>query len=116
MDPSVSEVFENTAHPMCACDVHTLGFLSANEAALRALGFAWEELCTMTLNDILSQEDAAAIVHACVTAASTQLPLRLGPLMLRKKDGTAMTSDIHCQAIPFEGKDAIFLLLARPRR
>ena len=69
MDPSVSEVFENTAHPMCACDVHTLGFLSANEAALRALGFAWEELCTMTLNDILSQEDAAAIVHACVTAA-----------------------------------------------
>ena len=109
------EEFENSSQPMCAFDRKTLGFLCVNKAAVRHLGFSMEEFSAMTLPDLLNLDEATAIVDACVKAPSTQLPLRLGPYMIRKKDGTALASEIHCQHIPFEGKDAIFVLVAKSR-
>ncbi|MGH7229800.1 MAG: PAS domain S-box protein [Nitrospiraceae bacterium] len=111
----VGEEFENNSQPMCAVDRQTLVFLSVNEAAVHRLGFSADEFSAMTLKDILGSEEAMGIVQACVKAPSTKLPLRIGPFMLRKKDGTVMASEIHCQSIPLDGKDAIFMLVAKPR-
>jgi PAS domain-containing protein len=112
----VGEEFENNSQPILAFDSHTLEFLSVNKAAVRHLGFSAEEFSAMTLKDVLSHNDVTAIVQACAQAPSIQIPLRVGPRMLRKKDGTVMVSDVHCQSILFEGKDAIFILASHPRR
>ena len=116
MDQWAGEDFEDNSQPMCAFDKQTLRFLLVNKAAVRYLGFSREEFQAMTFRDILSADEATSVCQTCVKAPSAQLPLRVGPLNLRKKDGTVIASEIHCQFIPYDGKDAIVMLIASPRR
>jgi PAS domain S-box-containing protein len=109
------EEFDSNVYPMWAFDKQTLVLLKVNDAAVRRLGFSREEFEEMTLKDFLGSDDLTAVMQACIHNPSAGLPRRVGPLNLRRKDGTVMAADLHCHAIPFDGKDAIFLLASPPR-
>ena len=55
MDPQEGRyrmLFEHSPLPMWVVDVHTLGFLGVNEAALRLYGYARQEFLAMTADDL----------------------------------------------------------------
>ncbi len=58
------QMFEKNPEPMWVYDVATLGFLAANEAAVRKYGYSAEEFTHMTLLDIQPPEDIPRLLHS----------------------------------------------------
>ena len=56
-EASYKAMFENNPHPMWVYDTETLCFLSVNNTAIEKYGYTSEEFLSMTIHDIIPNED-----------------------------------------------------------
>lgn len=113
IEASYQILFEKNPSPMWAFDRETLAVLTVNDAAVRQYGYSRAEFLAMTVADIHPPEEVPGLIEQCaLPGKDCKLePVRAGVYQHRKKDGTAMDADIICYPIPFNGRDAIFVLV-----
>jgi two-component system, cell cycle sensor histidine kinase and response regulator CckA len=118
IEASCQILFEKNPSPMWAFDRETLAVLTVNDAAVRQYGFSRAEFLDMTIADIHPPEEVPGLIERCaLPGKDCKLePIRAGIYQHRKKDGTLMDADIICYPIPFNGRDAIFLLVTDARK
>ena len=112
------QLFEKNPAPMLAFDRETLAVLTVNDSAVRQYGYSRGEFVTLTIADIHPSADVPGLIESCaLPGKDCKLdPIRAGVYQHRKKDGTLMEADIICYPIPFNGREAIFLLVMNVRR
>jgi PAS domain-containing protein len=90
-----------------------LAVFTVNDAAVRQYGYSRAEFLAMTLDDIHPSEKTPGLIEQCALPGNDCKldPVRAGVYQHRKKDGTLMDADIICYPIPFNGRDAIFVLV-----
>jgi PAS domain S-box-containing protein len=101
-------LFESNPQSMWVYDLGSLAFLAVNEAAISHYGYAREEFLSMTIKDIRSPEDVAALLDNVsqarpgITAAGTWKH--------RKKDGGSIDVEIVSHPLVFAGRKAKLVL------
>jgi PAS domain S-box-containing protein len=97
-------LFEDNPSPMWVFDIHTLGFLAVNQAAIVSYGYSREEFLRLTLRNIRPVEDIPALVEAISQedASSTYG----GEWRHLKKDGTVITAAVYSSPTVFDHKAA----------
>lgn len=107
------ELFTRNVNPILAFDKASYAFLTVNDAAVRRFGYSRDELLSMTILDVLPPEVVPALIHKCSQFGNKDCrlaPIRAGRTTFRTKDGSAVEIEMICYPIPFEGKEAIFVL------
>ncbi len=117
IEASYHILFEKNPSPMWAFDRETLAVLTVNDAAVRGYGYSRAEFLAMTVADIHPSEKVPGLIERCaLPGKDCKLePIRAGIYQHRTKDGTLMDADIICYPIPFNGRDAIFVLVTDAR-
>lgn len=101
-------LFETNPHPMWFYDLDTLAFLEVNAAAQHHYGFSREEFLGMTLKDIRPPEDVPRLLEI---VAKTQPGFSdSGVWRHRTKGGRVIDVEITSHVLPFEGRNAKFVL------
>ncbi len=93
-------LFEGNPHPMWIHDADSLAFMAVNDAAVEQYGYSRDELLSMTLADLVHEDDrsserlqdtlgmmrlltrAGDVVHAEVTSYEVKMPGRRGHLTM----------------------------------
>ena len=101
-------VFERNPHPMWIYSEQTSRFLSANRAALKAYGYAEQELLTMDVREMLA-DTAAEDLPDRPPAAASELGQSVR-LHHRRKDSRVMVVDVTEHRMLFQGEAARFVL------
>jgi PAS domain S-box-containing protein len=104
-------LFEGNPIPMLVSDVDSLGFLAANEAAVRQYGWPRAELLQLSILDLTLPGDE----HLDEFLATRHDPrpdlVHVGPRRQRRRDGSVIEVDITDLAIAFGGRAARLALL-----
>ena len=118
IETSYQILFEKNPSPMWAFDRETLAILAVNEAAVRQYGYSRAEFLAMTLADIHPTKEVPSLIEKCARPGKDckMEPVRVGIYQHRKKDGMLMDADIICYPIPFNGRDAIYMLVTDVRK
>lgn len=103
------ELFENTPQPMWVYAVETMEFLAVNDAAIDHYGYSRQEFLRMTLRDIRSPDDVAALT-ASVKKVRDKLA-KVGHWQHRKKDSTLIDVEITSHDVLFNGRTARLVLI-----
>ncbi len=97
-------LFEGNPSPMWVFDVQSLQILAVNQAAISSYGYSREEFLSLTLRDIHTAEDVAALTESMWDAAA---PAGYGGEWRHlKKDGSEMTVAIYSSPTMFDNKEA----------
>ena len=100
------QLFEKNPIPTWVYDPETLGYLAANDAAIRHYGYSREEFLKMTLKDIRPPEDVPRLLAMLASDGS----VGFGVWRHRKKDGTLINVQVTVQPIRFHGLPAGLIL------
>jgi len=101
-------LFESHPQPMWVYDVHTLAFLSVNDAAVEHYGYSSEDFMSMTFKDIRPTQDVPKFLE--LLAHPTPTIDRTGPWRLQLKDGSYVQVLLTSHAVTFDGHDARVVL------
>jgi PAS domain S-box-containing protein len=101
-------LFERNPLPMWVYDVHTLGFLAVNEAAVRHYGYSREEFLAMRITDIRPQSEVETLL-ADLEHGGPGSPIP-NTWTHRRKDGSQIAVEITAGRISFGGRDAALVL------
>jgi PAS domain S-box-containing protein len=97
-------LFHTNPHPMWVFDKTTRYFLTANDAAIEHLGYARAELLRMTVDAVVSRDQAPRSIVEPATAIGTSYDAGLA--VVRKKDGTTLVVKTASHKVPFDGISA----------
>jgi diguanylate cyclase (GGDEF)-like protein/PAS domain S-box-containing protein len=87
-------LFEGNPHPMWIHDADSLELMAVNDAAVDHYGYTREELLSMTLADLVPEEDRA----------SERLAEALGRIRLRARDGEIIHAELSSYEIRLPGR------------
>lgn len=102
-------LFENNPNPMWVYDLHTLAFLTVNEAAVVRYGYSKNEFLSMTIKDIKPPEDVSALAKN-VSRAKSGVD-HAGVWRHRKKDGSFVFVEITSHTLNFAGRPAQLVMI-----
>ena len=94
-------------------DAHTLNFTYTNHGGIGQLGYAAEEILTLTPLDFLSQQDAAVLRDKLSALREGTLPSYTFETRHKRKDGSEVPIELSLQFITPEGKTGRFVAVAR---
>lgn len=100
--------FAGNPHPMWMYDPETLAFLQANDAAQSSYGFSQDEFRSMTLLDVLAEEQTPDVLAKLHDQGPQQLS---GSWQHRRKDGSMIEVDIASQPLLHDGKRVVSALM-----
>jgi two-component system, cell cycle sensor histidine kinase and response regulator CckA len=103
------ELFAANPQPMWFFDTATLSFLEVNDAAVDHYGYSRDEFLAMTIADIRPPEDVPRL-RATVGRVSEHAIDEAGVWRHRKKDGSIIFVEITSHVVPYEGRQAEFVL------
>jgi two-component system cell cycle sensor histidine kinase/response regulator CckA len=95
-------LFENSPLPKFLYDNETLRYLAVNDAAIAHYGYSREEFSTMTLADLLPQQNGVSTPSAVGVAEDGAMDA--GVHRHRKKDGSLIEVDVTVQEFVFQGR------------
>ena len=97
-------LFETETDIIVLADAETTRVLDANDAALRAYGYAREEFLALSLLDVSAEPEASrAVVAQVVRSGAGAAPLRWH----RRKDGSMLPLEIRATRFSLNGRDVI---------
>jgi len=99
------QLFEDNPHPMWAHAVDTDAFLAVNHAAIRHYGYSEQEFLSMTVNDLMPNEEAHPVPRA-PGAKGELVPLRRH----LRKDGSVILVETSSHVMDFAGVQAEIVL------
>jgi diguanylate cyclase (GGDEF)-like protein/PAS domain S-box-containing protein len=99
-------IYETHPHPMWICDVVGGRFITANEATLRAYGYALEELQEMQMADLEAPMDEEAEDVESVLGA----PIEGTRMQHRHKDGRVVWVNVVDHEMMYQGQEARFVI------
>ena len=102
-------LFDANPQPMWVFDSETLRFLTVNKAAVRHYGYSQREFLSMTLREILFEEELECFLSIVDLPRDSGEPYKK-LLKHRKKDGTVIDVEISSQHIIFEAVKARLVL------
>ena len=101
-------LFESNPQSMWVYDLESLAFLAVNEAAITHYGYSRQEFLSMTIKDIRSPDDVAALLD---TVSQARLGLTAaGTWKHRRKDGGNIDVEIVSHPLVFGGRGAKLVL------
>jgi PAS domain S-box-containing protein len=101
-------LFESNPNPMWLYEVESLRILAVNEAALVKYGYSRAEFLSMTIADLRSPEDRAALREMLKRIGDAYD--ESGPWRHRRKDGSHLLVNIISHVVHFEGRRARLVL------
>jgi two-component system cell cycle sensor histidine kinase/response regulator CckA len=101
-------LFESNPQPMWVFDVDTLAFLAVNEAATHHYGYSRDEFLSMTIMDILAQEDVPGLHHGLERAGAQRSDVALA--QHQRKDGTIVDMELVSHEMELDGRRARLVL------
>lgn len=96
-------LFDDNPHPMWAYDLESLRFVAANQAAVDCLGVSQDELLTMSLRDLLIQEDRSRY-DELIQRYRRDGGGSSGRWRVRNKAGALIYLDLVSHAIELDGR------------
>lgn len=102
-----SDLFHLSPQPMWVHDKNSHEFLDVNEAAIQHYGFSNAEFLSMTLKDILPEED---ILSSDVNPANGENDTH-DVRRHKKKNGEIIYVDVRSNIIPYQGRKAEVVLV-----
>jgi PAS domain S-box-containing protein len=107
-------LFDSNPFPMAVADRESLAFLAVNDASVRNYGFSRDEFLSMTISDLRTPEEKAAVaLDYALPGRGDGAPEGIPePRKHRKKDGTVIEVEIDRSAILFRGRPAWLMLAA----
>jgi PAS domain S-box-containing protein len=87
---SYADLFEGNPLPSLVLNPKSLQILDANDAAVKALGYARDEFKSLKTSDLVVPDDATQAARIDANRAADAPTLRFGPLGYRKKDGSLL--------------------------
>jgi two-component system cell cycle sensor histidine kinase/response regulator CckA len=106
-DSRFHALFASHPQPMWIFDTESLGFLSVNAAAVRLYGYSAEEFKTMTILDLLPQDDTLLSI-APVEHGESRVDIAYA--RHRRKDGTIVEMELASQPLELDGRRARLVL------
>ncbi|WP_263415469.1 sensor domain-containing diguanylate cyclase [Terriglobus albidus] len=100
-------LYEGNPHPMLVFSPEDGRFLSANEAALRAYGYAMEEFLELSVPEIFPPEDAATRAEML----RYERRFERYQTLTRRKDGSSFHAEMTMYPVTFQSQWARFLLV-----
>jgi len=112
-EESYRQLFEWHPGPMWLHDPETRRFLHVNQAAIANYGYTAEEFRSMSVMDILDENDKWALQeHIDAVRGDEQGRVYRGVWRHRRKDGTPIDVQVSASSIEFEGR-SVRLVLAQ---
>jgi len=102
-------LFDANPQPMWVFDSETLRFLTVNKAAVRHYGYSQREFVSMTLREILLEEELECFFNTVDLLRDSGEPYK-ELSKHRKKDGTVIDVEVSSQHIIFEAVKARLVL------
>ena len=101
-------LFEGSPLPILVVDPNTGRFLEVNDSATTAFAYSREEFVELTTADIFTPKDdqEAAQVEAARNGARGKSHARIGPVSVRKKDGSPVRVFVTSYEVTFAGRPA----------
>lgn len=97
-------LFDSNPHPVWVYDLQTLAFLDANQSSVEKYGYSREELLSMTIKDIRSEEEIPALLEN--VSKTPPGSASAGVWSHRRKDGSVIAAEITSHPITLGGRDA----------
>jgi PAS domain S-box-containing protein len=104
-DAEFEQLFRRIPQPAWVYDVETLGFLEANDAAVRTYGWSREELLRMTILDLRTPEDSRRLAEELRDTPPQGL-LAGQTWRHRRRDGSPIDVEVAADAVTFRGRPA----------
>jgi PAS domain S-box-containing protein len=101
-------VIEQAAENIFIIDPYTKRILEANAALQHSLGYAPEELKSMTLYDIVAHDRAS--IDNNISRILAQKRYFVGERKYRRKDGSLVTVEVNVSAVTYGGKEALCIV------
>ncbi|MDQ3911428.1 MAG: PAS domain S-box protein, partial [Actinomycetota bacterium] len=95
-----------SAEAILLIDVTTKRILEANPKAQELLGYTFEELCGMTLYDLVPH-DREGIDYNTQRVLEKSTPYYIGERSYRRRDGSLVDIEVSSTLISYEGKEAL---------
>lgn len=96
-------LFHLNPESMWVYDVHTLGILDVNEAALQRYGYTRDEFLNLTIKDLRPEEDVPKFLELTHDLPNSD---RSGPWRHKLKDGTVIEVLITSHSVKYGERDA----------
>ena len=101
-------VVEQAAENIFLVDARTRRVLEANDALLRSLGYAEDELEGMTLYDIVAHDRESVDLN--IGRVMEEGRASLGERQYRRKDGSLADVEVNVSAVPYNGEWAMCIV------
>jgi PAS domain S-box-containing protein len=98
-------LFRKNPLPMWVIDLHTLGFLAVNDAAIEKYGYSASEFSSMTVRDLHTPDEVPRIVEV-LTGENARNPASGVVVKHLKKNGAVITAQISSRVVTFSGREA----------
>jgi PAS domain S-box-containing protein len=102
-------LFENSPIPCCLIDVESFAILAVNDASVSHYGYSREELLAMTVYDIRTLDEAAALLE--IAEQSPIGEMRFGVTRHTKKNGEIIDVELHANPVDVDGRLAYLVLI-----
>jgi PAS domain S-box-containing protein len=105
-------LFEHNPHPMFAYERATLGIVAVSNAAVASYGYSREEFLTMTIKELMPDEDHESLEQFLKTIVSGAQPgfVQAKVWRHRYKDGTIIDVEISGDDLDLDGRSCRILL------
>jgi len=103
-------LFDKNPMPMWVVELGSYNFLSVNQAAITLLGYSLEEFMTMSVFDIVLQEDIERLSNLSKDKTPVSRITNRGYWNMQKKAGTNIIMEALSHDIIFEGKQSRLVL------
>jgi PAS domain S-box-containing protein len=105
-------LFEHNPHPMFAYERATLGIVAVSNAAVASYGYSREEFLTMTIKELMPDEDHESLEQFLKTIVSGAQPgfVQAKVWRHRYKDGTVIDVEISGDDLDLDGRSCRILL------
>jgi len=104
-------VFELNPQPMWICDVRFSRFLAVNEAAVDQYGYSRKEFQSMKVEAVLSTEGIEELVNHWQGIHGAPAGTVSRVLQHETKDGQPFCAEMKISSIPFDGCDAVLVVV-----
>ncbi|MFH1136320.1 MAG: transporter substrate-binding domain-containing protein [Pseudomonadota bacterium] len=105
-EKTLSAMFENMLDGVLMIDVEMGGFVIANAAIGRDLGYSSEELLSLGLKDIHPEEDLALVQAEFGRQLRGEITLAAN-MPMKRKDGSVFYADVNATPLELEGRSHV---------
>jgi len=99
-------IFENAVDGILVSDIESKRFLKCNPMICRLMGYAEEELLTLTVNDIHPPDDLPFVIGQFKEQSDKKFTLAKN-IPIQRKDGTVFYADINAFPIILDEKECL---------